>query len=300
MLLQNKNAVIYGAAGSLGSTVAKAFAAAGANVFLTGRTLSTLQKVADEIIASGGKAEIAEVDAMEKQSVNNHLKTILQKAGSVDISFNLIDLQVIQGIPLTDMQMADFVRPVAVAMQTHFITDTAAAKIMKQQGSGVILSLTATPGGVAYPGVAGFGPACCAIEGFSKNLASEIGGFGVRVVNIRSAGSADSEVFKNAVAAQPEEMKIVFAGMKSDTMLKKLPPMADIANLAIFLASDMAASITGVTVDHLWFYIRLELQVRHYVYKQGIKSYLCVCGMMMEIKSIKKWHIISIVKFRYL
>ena len=55
--------------------------------------------------------------------------------------------------------------------------------------------------------------------------------------------------FKNAIADQPDEMNVVLAGMKSDTMLKKLPPMADIANLAVFLASEMAASITGVTVD---------------------------------------------------
>ena len=249
MLLQNKNAVIYGASGSIGSTVAKAFASAGAKVFLTGRTRSSLKKVADEIVASGGKAEIAEVDAMDENSVNNHLEAMIRQAGSVDISFNEIGLQVIQGMPLIDMNVAEFVRPVTIAMQSHFLTDTAAAKIMKKQGSGVILSLTATPGGVAYPGVAGFGPACCAIEGFSKNLASEMGSFGVRVVNIRSAGSPDSAVFKEAIAAQPGEMKVVLAGMESDTMLKKLPPMADIANLAVFLSSDMAASITGVTID---------------------------------------------------
>jgi enoyl-[acyl-carrier-protein] reductase (NADH) len=120
---------------------------------------------------------------------------------------------------------------------------------MIKQRSGVILSLTATPGGIGYPFTAGFAPACCAMEGFSRNLAGEVGFYGIRVVNIRSAGSPDSKVFMDAIAALPDEMKVVLAGMENDTMLKKLPLMADIANVATFLASDLAGAITGVTVD---------------------------------------------------
>jgi len=249
MLLKNKNAIIYGAGGSIGSTVAKAFAKEGARMFLAGRDLGKVQAVADEITSSGGKAEAVSVDAMDEQAVNAYVEKIKSLAGSIDISFNLIDLQVIQNMPLTDMSLADFTRPAAIAMQSHFLTDTAAAKVMMKQGSGVVLSLTATPGGVAYPGVAGFGPACSAIETFSRNLASEAGIHGVRVVNIRSAGSPDSFVFKDAIEKYPEVMKGVLSGMEGDTMLKKLPLMADIAHTAVFLASDMAASITGVTID---------------------------------------------------
>jgi len=249
MILKNKNAIIYGAGGSIGSTVAKAFAEAGARVFLAGRDLGKVQKVAYEIKAMGGKAEAASVDAMDEQAVNAYVDLVVKQAGSVDISFNLIDLQVVQNMPLTEMSLSDFTRPAAIAMQTHFLTDTAAAKMMMKQGSGVILSLTATPGGVAYPGVAGFGPACSAMEAFSRNLASEVGAYGVRVVNIRSAGSPDSFVFKEAIEKYPEVMKGVVGGMEGDTMLKKLPLMADIAYTAVFLASDQARSITGVTVD---------------------------------------------------
>ena len=70
MILQNKNAVIYGAGGSIGSTIAKAFALAGAKVFLIGRNLSSVQTVVNEVIASGGKAEAARVDALDADSVN--------------------------------------------------------------------------------------------------------------------------------------------------------------------------------------------------------------------------------------
>ena len=248
-MLQNKNAVIFAAGGSLGSTIAKAFAAAGARAFLSGRTLAAVQKVADEITAAGGKAEAAQVDAMDEAAVNNYLNQVALQAGVIDIAFNLIDLQVVQNLPLVDMSLADFVRPANIAMKSHFITDVAAARIMNKQGNGVILSLTATPGGIGYPYTAGFAPACAAMESFSRNLASEIGKYGVRVVNIRSGGSPDSKVFADAIAAYPDAMKVVLEKMQNDSMLKKLPSMADIANTAVFLASEMAAAITGVTVD---------------------------------------------------
>lgn len=249
MTLDNKNAVIYGAGGSIGSITAKAFAQAGAKVFLTGRNLSSVQNVADQIIASGGKAEAAQVDALDEASVNGHLSSILKKARTIDISFNCIGLEVVQNLPLIEMSVEDFVRPSQIAMRSHFLTATAAAKAMKEQGGGVILSLTATPGGIGYPYTAGFAPACSAMETFYQNLASEVGIYNVRAVNMRSGGSPDSAVFKRAIDSMPDVMEGILRKMKADTMLKALPLMADIANLAVFLVSDLAAKITGVTVD---------------------------------------------------
>jgi len=248
MLLQHKNAVIYGAGGSLGGAVARALAAAGAKVFLTGRSLRSVQKVADEITAAGGQAETAELDALDEQAVNGYIASITQQ-GTIDISFNAIDWQVVQNIPLTDMTLDDFVRPISIGMEVQFITATAAARAMMKQGSGVILSLTATPGGIGYANTGGFGPACCAVEGFSRNLAAELGTYGIRVVNIRSGGSPDSRIFKEAIDAGGDDVKEFIEKMANDTMLKKMPPMQDIANTAVFLSSDMAASITGVTID---------------------------------------------------
>ena len=214
MILKNKNAIIYGAGGSLGSAVAKTLAKEGAKIFLAGRNLLSVQKVANEIIASGGRAEANQVDALDEEAVHHHIESVVQSAATIDISFNAIDLQVVQNIPLVEMSVNDFVRPVNIAMTTQFITATAAAKIMIKQGSGVILSLTATPGGIGYPFTAGFAPACCAIESFSRNLASELGVYGVRAVNIRSAGSPDSKVFKEAIDADPEAMKPILQNME--------------------------------------------------------------------------------------
>ncbi len=249
MLLQNKNAVIYGAAGSLGRTIAKAFAAQGAKVYVSGRHLANVQKLADEIVAAGGKAEAAQVDALDQNAVNEYLHSVAQEAGSVDVSFNAIDIQDRQDIYLTEIALEDFLRPISVSMKTHFITGTAAGRIMSRQGSGVILSLTATPGGIGYAKVAGFGPACCALEALSTNLAAELGPSGVRVINIRSGGSPDSTPFAAAKAADPAGFSDFMQKMASDTMLKSMPMMQDIANVAVFAASHMAAKITGVTID---------------------------------------------------
>ncbi len=249
MLLENKTAVIYGAAGSLGSAIAKAFAAAGATVFVTGRHGHSVEKVAAEIRGAGGNSFAAEVDAMDPDRVAAQLEEAIARTGRLDISFNLISLNVVQGIPLTNMKISDFVRPVQTAMQAHFITATAAARKMRARTEGVILTLTATPGGIGYPLTAGFAPACAAIESFSRNLAAEEGIYGIRVVNIRSAGSPDSAVFREAIARMPEEMTTVLQRMNDDTMLKSLPPMKDITATAVFLASAQAGSITGVTID---------------------------------------------------
>jgi 3-oxoacyl-[acyl-carrier protein] reductase len=249
MLLQNKTAVVYGAGGSLGGAVAKAFAAAGARVFLTGYRAASVQTTADAIVASGGLAETDVVDAFDEAAVTAHLDRVVRSAGSIDISFNAVDIKVVQNIPLTDIPADDFVRTIAQTMHTRFLTAKAAAKVMMLQRSGVILSLTATPGGISYPYTGNFAPSCCAVECLSQNLAAELGVYGIRVVNIRSGGSPDSRVFKQAIDTDPAAMEPILRSMKADTMLKQLPPMADIANAAVFLASGHAAGITGVTID---------------------------------------------------
>ena len=103
MNLQNKTAVIYGAGGSLGGAIAKAFAAAGARVFLTGHRAASVQKTADQITAAGGRAEVDLVDAFDEEAVTQHLETVVRSAGSLDIAFNAVDIKVVQNIPLTDI-----------------------------------------------------------------------------------------------------------------------------------------------------------------------------------------------------
>jgi len=249
MLLANKIAVVYGAYGSLGSTVATALALAGAKVYLTGRDIAKLQIVADKIFEEGGNAEVAIVDALDELVVEDNFNEIFTKEGKVDISFNAIGSEIKMNVPLVTMSVEEFVGPITSTMQTRFITAGVAGRAMMKQGSGVILTLTATPGGIGYPYTGGFAAACAAVENFSRNLAIELGIYGVRVVNIRSGGSPDSSVFKNAIEIDPANMAGVIKSMENDTMLKKLPMMNDIANTAVFLASELAGNITGTTID---------------------------------------------------
>jgi len=249
MLLQSKNAILFAAGGSVGGAIARSLAKAGANVFLSNHHIEPVQKLAEEIGAAGGNAEASQVDALNEKQVNDYVNQVMTKAGSVDISMNLIKTEDLQGIPLVDLSLDDFIRPVRRVSESHFITGTATARVMIKQGSGVILSLTATPGGIGYPTAGGFGPACSVIEKISLGLASELGVYGIRVVNIRSGGSPDSRPFVDAMAQGGQKAVDFMKKIEDDTMLKKMPVMNDIANVAVFLASELAAGITGVTID---------------------------------------------------
>jgi NADP-dependent 3-hydroxy acid dehydrogenase YdfG len=145
MLLEQKNAVIYGAGGAIGGAVARTFAREGARVFLAGRTLAKVRAVADEIAAARGRAEAAQVDALDEQAVQRHLDAVAHKAGVIDILFNAIGMEDVQGTSLLDMRVEDFMHPVTVVTRTQFHTARAAARHMVQRGSGVIMTITAGP-----------------------------------------------------------------------------------------------------------------------------------------------------------
>jgi len=246
MLLYHKNAVIYGAAGHIGSAVARAFAREGAAVYLAGRTLAKVQQVAEEIAAMGGVAEAAQVDALDAPSVEGHLDGIVRQAGRIDITFNAIWIRGdLQGTPLIDMPVDDFTLPVLTGVKTHFITATAAARHMVKQGSGAILTLSAATAGLSgrdrvYHRTGGFGAACAAIEDLSRTLAAELGPRGVRVVCLRS------DALPETWSADAAEVRVY---MSKGTALGRLPTLQEVANAAVFYASDRASAMTGTIAN---------------------------------------------------
>ena len=133
MLLENKNAIIYGGAGSIGAAVARAFGREGANLFLVGRTIETLDAVAEEIRAGGGSAG-AVVDALDETQVEEH--DAIAKDGGLDISMNVITHPHTHGTPLWEMDADDYMAPVEVAARTTFITARAAVRRMIPRKSG--------------------------------------------------------------------------------------------------------------------------------------------------------------------
>ena len=243
MLLEGKTAVVYGAGGSIGRAVAKAFAQDGARLFLTGRTEESVQMLAKEL-----EAEHAQVDATDPDAVEAHFATVVGRTGGVDISFNLISIDAIQGKELTVLGLDDYLRPIHKATRSHFITATTAARHMANRRRGVIMALTATPARLALPLVGGFGTAMAAIEGMMRTLAAELGPEGVRVVWLRSAGSPES--FDSQVpvdsAGQPIGNEYLDT-IRNQTLLKRFPRVSEIAEAATLLASDRASAITAGT-----------------------------------------------------
>src|ERR671910_2120606 len=135
MLLENENAVIYGGGGSIGGTVAREFSREGARIFLVGRTRENLEAVANDIKADGGAAEVAVLDALDEQAVDEHAQAVVSQAGSIDVSFNLITRGDVQGIPLINMTTDDLLRAVVNGLRSNFVTARAAARRMVEQGS---------------------------------------------------------------------------------------------------------------------------------------------------------------------
>ncbi len=110
-LLEDKVAVIYGAAGSIGSTIARTFAREGAHVELAGRTAEKVQALASDIEREGGSAASAKVDALDRESVESHLEAMMKRRGRLDIAFNLISIDDVQGFELVGMNIDTFRRP---------------------------------------------------------------------------------------------------------------------------------------------------------------------------------------------
>ncbi|MBF6168327.1 SDR family oxidoreductase [Streptomyces gardneri] len=242
MRLIGKNAVVYGAAGSMGGAVARAYAGAGAQVYLVGRTRATLEIVAEEITASGGRAKVAEVDVFDRTAVEAHADEMIEEAGSLDISFNAVGMKAIQDVPLVDMDLQDFMIPIIEAARSHFITTTAAARRMTARGSGVIVLLSATAAAEYRYRMGGFNIACAGIEALNRSLAGEVGRYGVRVVCIRS--NFAPETVPGLSENDPSLQTLI-----GDTRLGRLPRLAEVADAAVFAASDMAGAMTGAVLN---------------------------------------------------
>jgi len=254
MLLENKNAVIYGAGGAVGDAVARAFAREGASLFLTGHHRAPVEAVAGEIVSAGGSAEAAEVDAVDEKAVGRHLQSVIVKARRIDISFNAV------GIPnpkiraaLVELDLERFSLPIATYTRSCFLTARLAARHMVPNKSGVIMAITATTSRSGTPLVGGTGPAMAAVEALIRGLSVELAPAGIRVVGLRTQGMPETgrikEVFRlsaEALGITPEQFHGMIAGR---THTRRLTTLEEMANAAVFMASDKACGLTGTVVN---------------------------------------------------
>jgi NAD(P)-dependent dehydrogenase (short-subunit alcohol dehydrogenase family) len=255
MMLENKVAVIYGAGGAIGSAVAHAFASDGANLFLTGCHLAPVELVAKDVASAGGSAEAAEVDALDEQAMDNHLQSVIEKAGRVDISLNAIGIPntKILGVPLIELDVEQFTLPVTTYTTSYFLTARLAARHMVPNKSGVIMTVTALHSRTGIPLVGGYGPAMAAKEALTRDLSAELAPAGIRVVGLRPQAMPDTPTIRDAFEPRAEASGMTWEqwqdSLASRTHSRRLMTLEEVANMAVFLASDKASGMTGTTVN---------------------------------------------------
>jgi 3-oxoacyl-[acyl-carrier protein] reductase len=243
MLLEGKQAVIYGGGGSVGGAVARAFAREGATVHLAGRTRASLEKVAEDVRALGGTATVAEVDALDETAVDAHADALVRDHGTLDISMNLISTGDVQGTPLVEMSVTDFEAPIHNAMRSTFITSRAAGRHMISQGSGVILMFGGEGDPIRDYNIGGFQISLVAVEALRKQLASELGRHGIRVVSLLTGGVID------AIDDDFEGRDELIESLVAPTLLGHGALLEDVGDVAAFAASDRARTITASAIN---------------------------------------------------
>ena len=255
MVLKDKIAVIYGAGGAIGSAVARAFASEGANLFLTGHKLAPVEVIAKELVSGGGSAEAAEVDALDERAVDEHLQSVIDTAGRVDISFNAVGIPDtnILGVPLVELDLEQFSLPIATYATSYFLTARLAARHMVPRKSGVIMRVTALHSRTGIPLVGGYGPAMAAMEALTRGLSAELAPLGIRVVGLRPQAMPETGTIKEAFEPRAKASGMTWEQwqelLASRTHPRRLMTLEEMANMAAFLASDKASGMTGTTVN---------------------------------------------------
>jgi NAD(P)-dependent dehydrogenase (short-subunit alcohol dehydrogenase family) len=255
-ILAGKNTLVFGAGGSLGAAVASEFAAEGAEAFLSGRSAATVEKVAKEIDAAGGKAHVDVVDASDAGAVDEYVTEVVARAGRIDAVCNLTGPRITDyrnGTPIVQLPVDAFMLAQATVLRSQFITAQACARRMVEQRSGVVIFVTGSPAHPHGPGAAGIGAAFAAMENLMRTLAIELGPSGVRSVGLRIAANPDTRSIQDTTRVIAEHIggtqEAALAQLEAATMLGRSPRVADTARAAAFLASDQSRMMTGTVMN---------------------------------------------------
>lgn len=237
MLLQGKVAVVTGGTRGIGFAIVKKFLENGAKVVLLGSRQETVDKALQKIKEEDTNAEVVGYwpNLMNAGEVEEVFTKVKDTYGSLDILVNNAGVSARDSF--YEYKPEDFEKVIDLNLNSVFICAQAAAKIMKEQGGGVILntssmvSIYGQPAGVAYPA------SKFAVNGLTKSLARELGRDQIRV-NAVAPGVTRTDM----VAALPEEM---VQRITATIPLGRVGEPEDVANAFLFLASDMASYVTG-------------------------------------------------------
>lgn len=252
--LNNKTAIIYGT-GGIGSAVAKAYASAGAKIFLAGRNDDVLTHLHQEISDNGGWINIAQVDLLDQKAIQTHFEKVVAEAGHVDISFNTFGLPQtgIQGTALIDLSVDVFLRPIEQYLRSQFLTTQVALKQMVKQNSGVIIIHTPDGGRESQPFIGGMPSTWSALEALNRSISVEYGKAGIRSVCLLTTAIPETplidEVFDihgRSHGTSYEDFTNVMNGM---THRNRLTSLEELTNAAIFIGSDDSTAISGTILN---------------------------------------------------
>lgn len=255
--LKDKVAVIFAASGEVAGAVARSFAQHGAKVYVTGKNLTVVKALAEEIKADGGLAEAGEVDALNETEIDTYLQKVVADNGKLDMVFNGIGTyykDAGSGTPTTIATFEQFLNPLQRICGSQFLTSRVAAKYMIQSGSeGTILLFNASMARTKTPNMAGFAAACAAIEGLTRVMAAEFGQDGIKAICICSGALMETKKISGMISDFSQLARISTEQMALNytkhNILKSGPTLKQVGETAAFLVSENGAVFNSHIVD---------------------------------------------------
>jgi len=234
-LLAGRTAIITGAAQGLGASMAEVFAAAGANV-----VVADIDRAAAEATAATLPAAIGlGCDVTSEKEVAAVVATASEAYGSLDVMINNAGFT--RDASMRNLTLDDFKAVIEVHMTGAWLGTRAASAIMREQKSGSIINVSSLSGKQGNPGQTNYSAAKAGIVGMTKAAAKEMGRHGVRV-NAIQPGLIDTAMIQKM---KPE----VLESRITEIPLGRLGQPEEVANVALFLASDLSAYLTGTVIE---------------------------------------------------
>jgi len=241
MRLQDKVAVITGAAAGIGLACAQRFAAEGAKVVLADIAEEAGERAAEAIQADGGDALFVRCDVGDKAQVDALIDSAVAAFGKLDCA--IANAAIVHACDFLELEEVDFDRVLRVNLKGVFLTGQAAARQMVKQGrGGTIINMSSVNAVMAIPSITPYVVAKGAVNQLTKVMALALADKGIRV-NAVGPGSIATEMAK-AVLSDPEKAR----GALCRTPLGRFGEPDEVARVALFLASEDSSYITGQTI----------------------------------------------------
>ena len=237
-MLKGKTAIVTGGTRGIGFAIVKKYLENGANVVLAGSRQESVEKALKQLSAYEGRIMSIWPDLCDPEAVARDFAAVKERFGRVDILAN--NAGVSSRTSLYEYTLEEFSKIMDVNVKAAFVCSQAAARIMKEQGGGVIINTSSMVGEYGQPSGCGYPASKFAVNGLTKSLARELAKDQIRV-NAVAPGVTRTDM----VAALPQEMvDRISAGIPLGRMGEPL----DIANAYLYLASDLASYVTGITL----------------------------------------------------